>query len=106
MSGLNFYSEALKRSIVIEVHSGQISKEEARRKYGIKGHSTILKWIRKFEGPVSQTNCLDIDKFDKKELIKIKELIILLCSFSRKKLVGSRLGITSRAGKQNVATFN
>jgi transposase len=76
MSGLNFYSEALKRSIVIEVHSGQISKEEARRKYGIKGHSTILKWIRKFEGPVSQTNCLmDIDKFDKKELIKrIKEL--------------------------------
>jgi len=48
MTGLNYYSESLKREVV-QVQSRQITKEEARRKYGIKGHSTILKWIRKFE---------------------------------------------------------
>ncbi len=77
MSGLNnYYSESLKREIVFQVQSGQISKEEARRKYGIKGYTTILKWIRKFEGsdPYLQS-LMDYNKSDKKELIKrIKEL--------------------------------
>lgn len=76
MSGLNYYNESLKREVLFEVQSGQISKEEARRKYGIKGHSTILKWIRKFEGsdPHYQS-IMDYSKSEKKELIKrIKEL--------------------------------
>ena len=76
MTGLITYSESLKRAVVLEVKSQQISKEEARRKYGIKGHSTILKWIRKFEGsdPLLQS-LMDYSNSDKKELIKrIKEL--------------------------------
>ena len=77
MSGLNYYySESLKREIVFQVQSGQISKEEARRKYGIGGSTTVLKWIRKFEGsdPYLQS-LMDYSKSDKKELIKrIKEL--------------------------------
>ncbi|MEI6124845.1 MAG: hypothetical protein WCQ95_14610, partial [Bacteroidota bacterium] len=32
-----------------EVLSGHISKEEARIHYGIKGNSSILNWIRKFD---------------------------------------------------------
>jgi len=76
MTGLKTYSESLKREIVFQVQSGQISKEEARRKYGIGGSSTVLKWIRKFEGsdPHLQS-IMDYNKSDKKELIKrIKEL--------------------------------
>ena len=76
MTGFNFYSETFKREVVFMVQSGQISKEDARRRYGIKGHSTILKWIRKFEGsdPDFQSY-MDYNKSDKKELIKrIKEL--------------------------------
>ncbi len=76
MSGLNYYSESLKREIVFQVQSGQISKEEARRKYGIGGSCTVLKWIRKFEGsdPYLQS-LMDYTKSDKQDLIKrIKEL--------------------------------
>ena len=76
MLGQNYFSETLKREVVYLVQTGQITKSEANRKFGIKGHSTILKWIRKFEGsdPDFQSY-MDYSKSDKKDLIKrIKEL--------------------------------
>ena len=39
-----------KRFVVLEVLSGKITKEEARRKYGIKSKSGILDWMRKYAG--------------------------------------------------------
>ena len=42
------YTEAFKRHVVGEVESGRTSQSEASRRYGILGHSTILKWIRKY----------------------------------------------------------
>ena len=42
------YSESFKRQVVSEVESGKLSKEEARRKYQIKGKSTVLNWCRKY----------------------------------------------------------
>lgn len=76
MKGQRFYEESLKREVIALVQSGQLSKEEARRKYGIRGHSIILKWISKFEGTDPQIKVLmDCSKSDKKELIKrIREL--------------------------------
>jgi transposase len=43
------FSEHVKRSIIEEVGCGAISKEAARRRYGIKGKSSILKWQRNYE---------------------------------------------------------
>lgn len=48
MEERKYYSEVFKRSVVAEVLSGKISKEEAKNKYGIAGNSAILNWIRKF----------------------------------------------------------
>ena len=42
------FTEAFKRHVVFEVESGRISKCDASRRYGILGHSTILKWCRKY----------------------------------------------------------
>ena len=42
------YSIFFKRYIVRKVEKGEISKEAARRQYKIGGHSTILKWCRKY----------------------------------------------------------
>ena len=53
MKEVNQYSDEFKKSVVKEVLSGQISKEEARRRYRIKGKSAVLNWIRKFD--TSQT---------------------------------------------------
>ena len=42
------FTEAFKLHVVEEVESGRISQSEASRKYDILGHSTILKWCRKY----------------------------------------------------------
>ncbi len=44
------YSESFKWKVVQEVLGGKITKEEARRIYGIKGNCVILYWMRKFSG--------------------------------------------------------
>lgn len=44
------YSEALKMEVIEAVMSRKLSKTQACSRYGIKGHSTILKWIRKYQG--------------------------------------------------------
>ncbi len=41
-------TERIKRKIVLEVLSGKITKEEARRLYQIKSKSGVLDWMRKF----------------------------------------------------------
>lgn len=44
------FEEGFKRRVVLEVVRGEISQEEARRRYGIGGKSTVLKWMRRFAG--------------------------------------------------------
>ncbi|KEO72734.1 hypothetical protein [Anditalea andensis] len=50
MKDLNHYSEVTRREIVSEVLSGSMTKEQARRVYGIKCKSAILEWMRMFAG--------------------------------------------------------
>jgi transposase-like protein len=50
MSELQKFSEDARRKIVKEVISGALSKEQARRIYGIKSKSAILEWMRIFAG--------------------------------------------------------
>jgi transposase-like protein len=76
MKGIKFYSDSLKREVIREVNSGLLSKAEARRKYDIPGRSTIIGWIRKFDGKRSNNRqTMDYKQTDKETLIKrIKEL--------------------------------
>ncbi len=63
MKKVNYYSDEFKESVVKEVLTGVLSKEEARWKYGIKGSSAVLNWIRKFEGNKSSMNAKkDLEK--------------------------------------------
>jgi transposase-like protein len=43
------FSESFKCSIVDQVNRGLIGKEEARRRYSIKGKSSILQWQRNYQ---------------------------------------------------------
>jgi len=43
-----WYDEAFKIRVVKEVESGLLSKDAARRKYGIRGKTTVLSWCRKY----------------------------------------------------------
>ena len=43
-----YYSEIFKIKVVKEVEAGILNKEQARRKYGIKGNSAVSNWCRKY----------------------------------------------------------
>ncbi|WP_337045409.1 transposase [Emticicia sp. 17c] len=42
------YSMSLKLQIVQEIERGKLTSSEAMKRYGIQGHGTVLKWLRKF----------------------------------------------------------
>lgn len=41
------YTLAFKLQVIGEVERGELNQDQAARKYGIQGNSTILQWIRK-----------------------------------------------------------
>jgi transposase-like protein len=43
-----YYPESFKIRVVREVENGLLSKEAAKRKYGIRGKSAVLYWCRKY----------------------------------------------------------
>jgi len=63
------FTEAFKLHVVGEVESGRISQSEVSRRYGILGHSTILKWIRKYGRLLSHRNMrAGLKSMDEKEI--------------------------------------
>lgn len=42
------YSEELKKQAVFKVLSGELRKSEAMRAYGIRGNSTLDKWLERY----------------------------------------------------------
>jgi transposase-like protein len=54
------FSEAFKRKVVSEVIEGKLSKESARRVYGIRGKSGVLNWIRKFSDSVGAVSQIEL----------------------------------------------
>lgn len=70
----SFYSTSFKLGVVKRVATGELTKEQARREYGIASKSVILQWMRKFgycSNPQSQLNmATSYDKMDPKELKK------------------------------------
>jgi transposase-like protein len=42
------YSEAFKMAIVREIEEGDLPVAQVRRKYGILGTGTIIRWLRKY----------------------------------------------------------
>lgn len=78
---MTYYSKTFKLQVVQEVLNGSLSKEEARKKYGIKAKSAVLNWMRKFEvsahdyEPKFFTAMKDNEKTEKEALLKrISEL--------------------------------
>lgn len=66
INGITFFTKEFKLKVIKEVEQGLITKEEARRKYDIKGKSAILIWQRAFKR-VPQTPMKAIKMVLKKE---------------------------------------
>jgi len=46
----SYYSDAFKWKVVQDVLEGRLTKEAARRAYGIKAKSAVVYWIRQYSG--------------------------------------------------------
>jgi transposase-like protein len=77
MEKVNQYTDDFKIRIVEEVLSGKITKEECRYRYGIKGNSTVLRWIRKFTGSYNRFPDMSI-KSESEETARLQEQLRLL----------------------------
>jgi len=42
------YSLAFKLMVVDEIEKGYLSYRQAQKKYGIQGHASVLRWLRKY----------------------------------------------------------
>jgi len=70
-----------KDRIIKEVSSGKITYKEAQIKYGINGHSTVLRWVKK------AANSNDIGKkITKQTAIYEKEISLRLIGTSKEEL--------------------
>lgn len=80
MKKVKTYPDELKNKIIQQVLSGQLTKNEAQRKYGIGGNSLILKWIRQFQATdpnfqlMSQEKQLTIEQLQQQIEVLKKEL--------------------------------
>lgn len=83
MKSVNHYSDDFKLEVIREVLSGQLTKEEARRKYLLGGKSAVLKWMRKFgieNKPISKdTTFMNLQKksHKKAETVDMSEVAAL-----------------------------
>jgi transposase-like protein len=65
------YSEAFKTEVVRELEAGGIAFDAISRKYGIKGASTVARWVRK-HGNGTRGKMIRVEKPD--ELNELKRL--------------------------------
>jgi hypothetical protein len=72
MRGNRIIPVSLKHKIILEVLTGSLTKEEARRVYNLKGKSGILEWMRKFglADPIPKFKILKDDSKQEKVLRK------------------------------------
>ena len=60
------YSDSFKLGVVTRVVNGELTKEDARTKFGIGGNSSILEWIKKYGYYTDPPNPPAMTKSDEK----------------------------------------
>ena len=73
------YPQVFKTQVVQEVESGSITVGDAKRKYGIQSHGTVLGWLRKF-GSFDWQNqtTLEMPKSPQQKLLELEQKVLLL----------------------------
>lgn len=69
------YSVAFKMALVRQVEAENLPLEQVRRRYGIKGHTTLLKWVRTY-GNGSRGQRIRVEKPEEiNELQQLKQRV-------------------------------
>lgn len=76
------YSLAFKLQVVGEIERGELNFDQADRKYGIQGHCTVSKWVKKYS--ILDWKELPVMNKQKTPEQRIKELEALLAKEKEK----------------------
>jgi transposase len=85
------FSEAFKKKVVREYAKGDISKDQLKRKYGIKGKSAVFNWCRKYGNLAACKPFFRSSSMNDSEKKQIKELEKRLKEAELKLLVYEKL---------------
>ncbi len=73
------YSMSFKLQIVQEIERGELSSSDARKKYGIQGETTVLKWLRKYGNFDWETQTpSNMSKTPQQKLMELEQEVLLL----------------------------
>ena len=73
------YSYTFKVQVVQEIESGSIGAGDAKHKYGIQSHSTVLGWLRKFGNfDWTSKSPLIMSKSPQQKLMELEQKVRLL----------------------------
>jgi transposase-like protein len=101
-AGLNHgirYSEAFKMGAVREIEQRDLPLDEVRRRFGIKGKTTILRWVRKY-GNGSRGVRIRVEKPEEiDERKQLKERVRLL----ERALADSNIALAAERGFTELA---
>lgn len=68
------YSEAFKLQVIRELESGELdNQQEARRKYGIRGGSTVHNWLRRYGKRHLLSKVVRVEKPEERDQMKVLE---------------------------------
>jgi len=65
------YSESFKMQVVRELEEGELRNlEEAKERYGIKGHRTVSQWVKKYGSERIQRRVVRVETTEERDQIK------------------------------------
>ena len=73
------YTMSFKHQVVSEIESGELTKSQAKSKYGIQGDSTISNWLKKYGNfDWDNQSCKSMSKTPEQRIVELEEKIKLL----------------------------
>lgn len=76
------YSQSFKLKVVKDIEQGEINGAGAHRKYGIKGHSSVMRWVKQYGSGkygkvirVSEADEINEERRLRLEVRKLKEAL-------------------------------
>lgn len=73
------YTMSFKHQVVIEIERGELTKSQAKSKYGIQGDSTISNWLKKYGNfDWDNQSFKSMSKTPEQRIVELEEKIKLL----------------------------
>lgn len=68
------YSTAFKQKVISEIENGELTVEQARRRYSIGGGETVYRWLKKYGKHYQKTTVVRVERLEEVDRVKKLEV--------------------------------